>query len=341
MRVMLIGEKDPLSSTHSCSRIFRELGCEVLHWDNKEPSVFFGNRNWWSFNRVERAAYDALASQRFLKACRSFRPDLVFTQKGENIHASAIQQAIQDTGSRFVIWYGDNPFCADVTTMNVLKNLRCCDIFYSYGKFMIDVLRSAGCRRVEYLPFAFDPVLHPPETTLEDSERDRYEADICFVGTWDPQREKQLTVLADTTLAVWGQFWNERVIPSSPLARCIRGGTVWGHEMAKCFKGAKLVLNFLRDFNYTSHNFRTMEATGIGGGVLFTKRTVEQAEFLFTENQHLFCYGSPEEAREMIPQLISDAGRLKEMSHAAWKHVREHHLLKFRIEQILSDFDSA
>jgi len=334
---MLIGEKDPLSSTDSCTRIFRELGCEALHWDNKQRLLLFGNRSWWRLSRIERLAYDALASHRFVNACRNFRPDLIFTQKGENIHARAIRQALDETGGRLVIWYGDNPFCADVTTMEVLKNLRRCDIFYSYGKFMIDALRSAGCRRVEYLPFAFDPVTHPPDIVLEDAELPRYEADLCFVGTWDPQRERQLAILADMNLAIWGQFWNERTPPSSPLARCVRGGTVWGREMVKCFKGAKLVLNFLRDFNYTSHNFRTMEATGIGGGALLTKRTVEQAEVLFTEKQHLFCYNSLKDVREQIPDLLQNGGRLWETSQAARKHVHEHHLLKHRIEQILSD----
>ena len=337
MKVLLIGEGGPLSSTHSCTRIFRELGCEALHWDNKKPSLIFGKRSWWKMTRPERAAYDIWASYRFLADCRRFRPDVIFTQKGENIHSYAIRRALEETGSRLVMWYGDNPFRAEVTSFNVIRNLRRCDIFYSYGKFMIDTLRSAGCRRVEYLPFAFDPVVHPPDTNIADSEQAHFQSDLCFVGTWDPQREEALAQLADFNLAVWGQFWRERIDPASPLGGCIRGGTTWGAEMVKCLKGSKLVLNFLRDFNHTSHNFRTMEATGIGGGALLTKRTVEQAELLFTEGQHLFCYDSVADMRETIPRLLAEPVRLATVSAAAQKHVYANHLLQFRIQQILSD----
>jgi spore maturation protein CgeB len=107
--------------------------------------------------------------------------------------------------------------------------------------------------------------------------------------------------------------------------------------MVKCFKGAKLVLNFLRDFNYTSHNFRTMEATGIGGGALLTKRTFEQAEVLFREGEHLFCYDDAPALRDMIPQLLGDPSRLRTVAANAQLHVNAHHLLRSRIEQVLSD----
>ena len=337
MRVMLIGEGDPLSSTHSCTRIFRELGCEALHWDNKKPSLLFGGRGWWQMTRPERSAYDLLASYRFLADCKKFRPDVIFTQKGENIHSYAIRRALEETGSRMVIWYGDNPFHAEVTTFNVIRNLRRCDIFYSYGKFMIDALRSAGCRRVEYLPFAFDPVVHPPETIIAAAERSHFQSDLCFVGTWDAQRENALAQLTNFDLAIWGRFWRERVAPGTALSRCIRGGTTWGPEMVKCFKGAKIALNFLRDFNHTSHNFRTMEATGSGGGTLLTKRTVEQSEELFLEGKHLFSYGNVAEMPGIISRLLGESGQLQEVSAAARQHVHANHLLKFRIQQILTD----
>ena len=337
MKVMLIGEGDPLSSSYSCDRIFREFGCETLHWDNKKPSLLFGNRNWWRMSRPERSAYDVLASSRFLTDCKRFRPDVVFTQKGENIHSYAIRRALEETGSRFVLWYGDNPFRAEVTTFNVIRNLRRCDIFYSYGKFMIETLRSAGCRRVEYLPFAFDPVVHPPDTAIADSERAHFQSEICFVGTWDAQREAALALLTGFDLAIWGQFWKERIGPETALGRCIRGGTTWGDQMVKCFKGTRVVLNFLRDFNHTSHNFRTMEATGSSGGALLTKRTVEQAEQLFTEGEHLFCYGDIPEMPELLSDMLANSCRLEAASSAARKHVFENHLLKYRIQQVLTD----
>src|SRR5438046_9801536 len=95
----------------------------------------------------------------------------------EHMHAHAVRRALEETRARLVIWYPDNPFKADQTSMNILRDLKRCDLFYIWGKFLVDALRAAGCRRVEYLPFGFDPILHPPETA-NGEDRSRYVCDM-------------------------------------------------------------------------------------------------------------------------------------------------------------------
>ena len=178
MKILITGPKEPWASESSYARLFRQKGCEVLVWDDKAPYPIVGKRDWWHLNRGERVVYDAIASMRFYKACRDFKPEVLFMPKTENIHSYAVKRALEDTHARLVVWYPDHPFKADQTSMNILRSMKRCDIFYIWGKFLIDSLRAAGCRRVEYLPFGFDPVLHPSETELSAEKLKKYTCDI-------------------------------------------------------------------------------------------------------------------------------------------------------------------
>lgn len=337
MKFLIVGSPEPHSGESTCARLLRERGCDVTIWDNKAPSLLFGNRSWWEFSRPEASLYNSLASLRFYQACLSYRPDVLFMPKAENIHFYAVRRVLDETKARLVVWYPDNPFKADQTSMNVLRNLRRCDVFYIWGKFLVDPLRAAGCLRVDYLPFGFDPVLHPVDTPLSPEDSRRFGSEITFVGTWDEEREHALAPLAEFDLAIWGPYWPERLSPGSPLRKCVRGGGLFGLEMAKAFKASRIVFNHLRAHNGPAHNVRTMEITGIGGGPMIVRRTVEQAAELFTEGEHLFCFDGPEELAGVCKQLLGDKTSGLRAAKSAKERVMQQHLLGFRIDKILHD----
>jgi spore maturation protein CgeB len=281
-------------------------------------------------------AYDAIASVRFYRACRDYKPDVLFMPKAENIHSYAVRRALEETRARLVVWYPDNPFKADQTSINILRNLKRCDLFYIWGKFLMDSLRAAGCRKVEYLPFGFDPALHPSvEPTA--AERLKYACDVCFAGTWDQERERALEPLAEVNLAIWGPFWADQVQADSPLKKFIGDGGLYGAAMVKAFKSAKIVFNHLRLHNGSAHNNRTMEVTGVGGGTMLVRRTVEQSRELFVEGEHLLCFEDVKEMKTAVQRLLSDADMNVSMARRAQKRVFSEHLLSFRIDQILHD----
>jgi spore maturation protein CgeB len=337
MKFFLAGSADPSSSESSYARLLREKGCDVFLFKDKAPFPLFGKRDWWQLTRGEKVTYDAIASVRFYKACRDYKPDVLFMPKAENIHSYAVRRALEDTRARLVVWYPDNPFKADQTSMNILRDLRRCDVFYIWGKFLIDALRSAGCRRVEYLPFGFDPVQHPPDTAPTPEEQTANKSDICFVGTWDPEREAALLSLAEFDLGIWGPFWKEEVDQRSPLYSKIRGDGVYGVKMVKVFKSARIVFNHLRLHNGPAHNARTMEVTGIGGGALLVRRTPEQAEELFREGAEIFCFDPAADLKSCALELLMKPEELRSAATKAQQVVFGKHLLAQRIERVLSD----
>lgn len=256
--------------------------------------------------------------------------------KGDNIHSYSVRRALEETRARLVIWYPDNPFKADQTSMNILRDLKRCEIFYIWGKFLMEPLRAAGCRNVKYLPFGFDPLLHSPAEPAGPKAED-YSCEVCFVGTWDEEREHALEPLADFDLGIWGPFWEENVPAESPLRRHIRGKGLYGSEMVRAFGGAKIVFNQLRNHNGSAHNIRTMEIAGIGGGPMVVRRTPEQAKDLFVEGEHLLCFESEDELKAQVRWLLDNPQARSEMSRKAKERVFALHLLSFRIDQILQD----
>lgn len=328
MRLLIVGPTSPASYESSCARYFAAAGCEVHRWDSKG---IYG-RHWWK--RPVRTVLDLAASAAFVRHVCALRPEVVFMPKAENLHHRAVREALDRTGARLVVWYPDNPFLADNTSFHILRNFAQCDLFYIWGKFLVEPLRSVGCRRVEYLPFGFDPELHPevPSTGGEPIP-------CLHIGAYSEEKRDALVPLAGSGLSIWGPNWHEEVERGGPLAGCVRGGGLYGREMAETYGRALVVANPIRLQNMPAHNLRTIEAAGIGGGVVLTQRTVEQGRELFTEDEHLFCYGSAAEMQERVEWAVAHPGEVRTMSARARQHVLRHHLLEFRIRRILGDLN--
>lgn len=308
----------------------------MLHFDNRKTLGLFAWHDWGKLGQLGRFLYSHIRSRHFVSEVKRFHPNLIFTQKAENIHARAVAEAKLSTDCKFVMWYADNPFHEGVTSMHVLRQLALCDIHYTWGKFLIEPLRASGCHRVEYMPFAYDSWMHPSEVKPSSAEQAKFSSDICFVGSWDPLRERFLENFCDFNLAIYGQRWTSCASKNGKIWKHIRGDTLWGRDLVKCFKSARVVLNMLRIFNHTSHNFRTMEAAGIGGGVLLTPWTPEQIDF-FTPGKEIFTYRTPAEAVEVLRGVLQGRIDVAKMSTDAQAIVNRKHLLAYRITRIIED----
>lgn len=336
MRILVAGWTAAESFETACVREFERAGHEVLHWDNKPRRWWAGRRRWWDLSRPEKFLSDLISSWELYRRARQWRPDIIFMCKGENIRAEVFTVLKREIGCRLAIWYVDNPFHANVSSYQALRHIQKADVYFIWAKYLIDPLISAGARRVEFLPFAFDPESFP-DVEIPESEEEQWSSDICFVGTWDPEREAALLPLAGQNfdLAIYGQGWDRYLKAGSPLKAHVRRGSIWQGDVVKAFKGAKLVLNFLRQHNWQGHNFRTMEAAGIGGGVLLTQYTTDQADVLFRDEEEIFSYPGSTPAPEQITELLAQPERLRQVAVAGQKRVEEEHLLCARVQKIL------
>ena len=341
MKILVLGWTAPQSYETSCAIEFRKLGCEVLHIDDKPSQWWLGGRSWWRLSRAERMASDLLVSYNIYRTAKSWKPDVIFMCKAENIRSEVFTLLKKEIHCRLAIWYVDNPFNAQFSSYQALRDIQKSDFYFIWAKYLIDPLISAGAKNVHFLPFGYAADVYEKYQIPVEEIEPFWNSDVCFVGTWDPEREQSLLPLSnkDFDLAIYGQGWKSSLASSSPLLRHVRKDSIWLGDVVKALKGSKIALNFLKRHNWKGHNLRTMEVTGIGGGALLTPRTEDQSRHLFAENRDLICYDGANPSENQIKELLENNERLQCISASGKREAFHRHLLQHRIKYILDSLN--
>jgi len=263
---------------------------------------------------------------------------LVFFVKAENIYSRTIKKIKDKFKVLITNFYPDNPFVFwnGNSNSNVLNSLTFYDCFLIWSKMLLPALESSGCQKVYYFPFGYDQDLFLRKIELNNKDKEKYSSDICFIGTWEPVREKWLTQLCkkmpDLNLAIWGNMWDENLNKNSILRKAFRGNAIYGTQMRKAFKCSKIVLNFIRKQNMTSANMRTFEVPA-NRSFLLAERTYEQAELLFKEGESIECFNSIEELIKKVKFYLEDNNLRENIINNSFNKVQD-----FKLCNVLQNF---
>lgn len=170
-------------------------------------------------------------------------------------------------------------------------------------------LASLGVRQLHYEPKGFDPELFRP-LALSPEERNRFDARLCFVGTFEEPRFAACLALARAGLPVrvFGNGW-EQARAGHPNLH-IEGRPLVGLDYVRAIAAADLSLGFLRRANRDEHTDRSVEIPA-AGGVLLAERSAEHQE-LFPEGQSALYFGNHQELITTARRALLDpAGRAK------------------------------
>ena len=337
-------------------RIFREIGHEVLEFYDipemeNESAIFklpiFKRINGWRVSEkhtwgirqkavvnIFRKFMDKAeikANKKLIEVCNKFKPEVLFVIKGKAILKSTLV-TIKDQKNCILTYYNaDDHFNLYSTSRNMLNSLPVYDIVFTWSHALFKSLYKAGARKVEFLPFGYDKVLH----TYEDSSDDinQFSHDIVFVGEWDKKRENMLSVLADLDLGIWGPRWN-RASRKSPSYKCIIGTKeVDAKTTAKIYRASKICLNLMRPQNQKAHNMRSFEIPALGGFML-TDRTDAHLS-IFEEGNEIACFEGVGELRDQVIKYLSADTARKEMTMRAREKVRNNHSYAERAKAII------
>lgn len=236
---------------------------------------------------------------------------IIFMIKGIDIQAATLKKIkALKKNSLIIHFYPDNPFCFWNGNANkeVLLGLPFLDLFLIWGKELIPIIESAGCKKAQYFPFAIDEKIYHPTEFVDSDERARYASDVVFIGTWDTKREIILEQLAlrmpSLNIALWGNRWEENLSSTSPLRKYFRGKAIYKEELLKAFSASKIVLNFIRPQNLQAHNMRTFEVLGCKS-FLLTEYTLEQASLPFDPGVNMDCFSDTEELIKKIAFYVN------------------------------------
>jgi hypothetical protein len=317
VKLLLVGSFWEFSLETSYRRAFELIGVEVVpfNWDQ------YYQQNLLAKTRVSeklfRQAIALATGKELIAAVQKENPDLVFVIKGRFIVPETLIQVKKILGDRPLMNFNpDSPWSKPNSTTTLLESIPIYDLHFTWSHDLVGRFQESGAKRVEYLPFAYDPALHfPPENIGHRGQLPEYDA--VFVGTYDPVRDSLISQLIDFRIAIWGNDWHRSsLVPKE----CIKEVAVYGAASNDLLDKGVVALNLLREQNANSHNMRTFEIPATAHTML-TDRTVEQLSF-FEEGKEIECFASIDELRSKLKFLISsEAG--KEYGRHAFERVRE------------------
>ena len=258
--------------------------------------------SWSSCKWVNRFWYHCLGhrpvrlsrfSRRIVRLCREFNPGILLVTG----IAAPSAPALQAIGTMPVFranFLTDDPWNPKNGANFFWDALKSYDVVYSPRTANLDDLIQHGCRRVQYLPFAYNPGVHYPEEPVTDVERGRFACDVAIVGGADGDRVPVAQALADAglNLKLYGGYWDRW-----PSLKPYWQGFAVGRELRLAVSRARVHVCLVRRANRDGHAMRSLELPAMKA-CLVAEDTVEHRE-LFGED------GACVEYYTTIPALLS------------------------------------
>ncbi len=326
-------DKNVYTYASSFYTALQDLGYTVATFNCKQSFLPLTNHDHDALAPHLKLANNILVNNELKRKICTYKPDIIFLIKAENVAYKTLRTIKKTTQCKLINFYPDNPFVFwnGNSNKNVLMALPLYDHFLIWSKELMPILQAAGCRDVYYFPFAYDQAIFEREIIIPEEGQNEYASDVCFIGTWDTERERYLTdlrlAMPDLNIAIWGNEWDKRLVPRSPLRSCLRGKAIYKNQMLKAFYSSKIILNFIRKQNMSAHNMRTFEVLA-SNAFLLTQRTYEQTTDPFQEGGSLECFATPFELRKKIAIYLKNDTLRKKVAAAGLRAIQDFTILK-------------
>jgi len=340
LRILLVGEgRSPIHEA-AWQRGLEAAGCVVRRFDwlsrfqSNSPlrSILLRAQNQLLAGPTVQALNDDLVAQVLANP-----PDVVLLYRPTHVFPETLRIIRRKTPSSLLVSYNnDDPFSPKAPKhlwRHYLDGIPFVDVALAYRTKNLAELRAAGARRAYLLRSYYLPYIHRP-VELTESDRQRYEADVTFVGHYEP--DGRLDYLAAAAAAfpgfrLFGPDWDrapshpglQRVLPIQPLSP---------PEYVKAIQCAKIALVFFSGLNNDSYTRRVFEIPAIGTFML-SQRTADM-EGLFRPGIEVAYFTSADELVEQARRYLADdqgrdeiaaagAARVREAGHDVFSRMRE------------------
>jgi len=345
-RAMVVCDQWLGSDGYAGMKALRRAGWDVHvipEWEY--VPVRWRSRSMKALGRALRSAAERELHHEIILQAHRLTPEFLLVFKGRFITPGTIA-TLRGMGVRCYNFYPDVSFRAHGP--HLPRTLIEYDWIFTTKSFgLADMRQQLGVTRASVLMFAFDPDLHHP---MQLSERDRqtYSADVSYIGTWSPKKERLLAevVRRHPTLRVriWGEQWHKVTKPDEIFRRSITGREVVGAEFVKAICASKINLSIMSEKRVGSSSgdqvaTRTFSVPACGGFVIH-ERTDEVLQ-LFKENEEIVCYDSIDDLISKIDLYVADDQRRSAVAARGQAVVRARHSWDKRIGEILAHHDSA
>jgi hypothetical protein len=276
VRILIVGNRDGTNVGGSFERAALELGHEVYLLEARravEAPAWVRRFNWHL--RGHRPTHLLKFSKQFVEVCTEQKPDVVLTTGLAPVTGSALSK-VQALGAVALNYLTDDPWNPTCRSSWFLEALPRYDFIASPRRANSSDLLRHGCREVQYVPFAYDPMLHFTESPASGMEAGKYESDVVFIGGADKERIPFIHALqnAGLNVALFGDYWGKERRTRSQWR-----GYADIRTLRLATSGAKISLCLVRRANRDGHTMRTFEAAAMGACML-VEDTMEHRDIL-------------------------------------------------------------
>ncbi len=338
-RVLLVGEIMRNNVGWSFATLLPAMGDQVVVVNERD--FFFCDTLTLSTRLLNRAS-TPLQTLRYAAALHRVaartQPDLVLVLKGARIRHSTLEAIRRSTGAPIINYMLDDYF--PLHSRAIPEYMRECisayDLIATSKRYNVPELLAAGARRAIFVRSAYDPrAHHPVQPTAVD--RQRFGADVLFVGTYERDRAAMLETLAaqvDARIVVYGNDW-QAIPPSSPLYPSIQRRPLYGSNKLLAFASCKVALCFLRKANRDTYTDRSFEIPATGAFML-AERSSEHS-LLFDEGEETACFESADELVQKVRYYLAHEDERVRIATAGYRRLLAgHHTYQDRLEEILA-----
>lgn len=117
------------------------------------------------------------------------------------------------------------------------------DAFFFFSEEFVHIARDMGFY-AHYLPHAVNDYVFK-KIGLTKRDMDLLSCDLVFVGAWQRPRQRVINAIASENIdmRIYGPKWTKRCLFNPSILRSIKGKWLFGEELIKQYKAAKIVLN--------------------------------------------------------------------------------------------------
>ena len=313
-RVLLVGAFDGALHAHAAlrRRALERLGFRVTAFN------LIGEGGLLS--RIRRiGVHDRLG-----RALTHTAPAIVLVLGGSQLGPATVAAYRRESGAIWVNW-----FCDELRSRSAVGALAPgYDVVFVAGSEVAEELESDGIPAA-YLPAGCDPSVHRPMRS-----RDQFRANVVFVGTASPHRERMLSELVEFGLAIWGPGWRK-----TKLRDYCRGELLDHEDYVRAYAGASVAVNLHRDIGIASSeprascNQRLFEIAAMGLPQVVDERA--DLPRWFEPGRHLATFRTGEELKRTVEQLLHDPPRAEAMAVEARNELLARHTYMHRMKLML------
>lgn len=310
IRLLIVGNPEPIHIGAHLLEAARELSVQVDLCDVR-PAY----RASWPLRQVSwrlrghRPAGLAAFNRALLEQVTRFEPTHVLATGIAPLTVETLR-TLHEQRITTLNYLTDDPCSPRQRADWFLRGLNQYSALFTPRRANMDDLRTAGCARIEYLPFAYNPNAHFPSSGVPEQE---LVCDVMFAGGADADRVPYLAacIRAGMDVHLYGGYWGRYAATR---------GSARGHAdmdlVRRAVLNARVCLNLVRRSNRDDHVMRTFELAAMGGCIL-TEDTAEHRRLFGEEGNAVLYFGGVQEMLDKAHRLLAQPAERERLAAAA------------------------